>query len=423
MLTLGGTAFLYLAPWVAAAVVVLLSAVVLSYRQLVKAYPTGGGDYEVSTKNIGRAAGVVVASALLVDYVMTVSVSVSSGVDNIISAVPSLHQDRLLMALGFVAILTAVNLRGVREAGFAFAVPTYMFTAGVFIMIGTGLIRTAVGDAPVAESAHYRIHTTQGYGSLGDARADLPDPAGVLVRLHRADRGRGHRQRRARLPAAEGPQRAEDARDHGRPRDHDVRRRHRARADRQGAHHRPDHRQLPAAGRPELRAHTAAHRHRPGGRRRVRRRTLARVLLPAGHDGADPGAGGQHRVQRLPAAGLDPGPGQQPAAPAEQPRRPAGLQQRHRRPGRGRRRPDRDLRRRHHAADPALHHRRVHLVHARPDGMVRHWNRLLRTERDPGERRRHTDRPRSINAFGASFTGLVLSSSSSPSSPRAPTWC
>src|SRR6059058_257507 len=97
VLTLGGTAFLYLAPWVAAAVVVLLTVVVLSYRQLVRAYPTGGGDYEVASKNISRSAGIVVASALLVDYVMTVSVSVSSGVDNIISAAPSLHAHRVLM--------------------------------------------------------------------------------------------------------------------------------------------------------------------------------------------------------------------------------------------------------------------------------------------------------------------------------------
>ena len=167
VLTLGGTSFLYLTPWIAGAVVVLLTAVVVSYRQLVKAYPTGGGDYEVASKNIGRAAGVIVASALLVDYVMTVSVSVSSGVDNIISAVPGLHSYRLLMALTFVALLTAVNLRGVREAGFAFAVPTYMFTAGVFVMIATGLFRTLVGDAPVSESASHGIRETHGYGSLG----------------------------------------------------------------------------------------------------------------------------------------------------------------------------------------------------------------------------------------------------------------
>ncbi len=166
VLTVGGTAFLYLTPWLALAVAVLMGAVVLSYRQLVKAYPTGGGDYEVATKNIGRSAGVVVASALLVDYVMTVAVSVSSGVDNIISAVPSVHEYRVLMAVGFVIVLAAVNLRGIREAGLTFAVPTYLFAAGVFIMIVTGLIRIIVGDAPVAESAHFGVDPHQGYGSL-----------------------------------------------------------------------------------------------------------------------------------------------------------------------------------------------------------------------------------------------------------------
>ncbi len=167
VLTLAGTAYLFLAPWLAAVVVILLLTVVASYRQLVVAYPTGGGDYEVATKNIGRQAGVVVASALLVDYVMTVAVSVSSGVDNIISAIPSLHSHRVEMALLFVALLTAANLRGVREAGTAFAIPTYAFAVGVGIMILTGVFRTIVGDAPVAESAKYHIDAHAGYGNMG----------------------------------------------------------------------------------------------------------------------------------------------------------------------------------------------------------------------------------------------------------------
>jgi amino acid transporter len=166
VLTLAGTAYLFLAPWVALAVVVLMAAVVASYRQLVRAYPTGGGDYEVATKNIGKPAGVIVASALLVDYVMTVAVSVSSGVDNIISAAPSLHHHRVQLALIFVALLAAVNLRGLREAGMAFAAPTYLFATGVFIMLGTGLLRVIAGDAPVSESAKYGIVEHQGYGSL-----------------------------------------------------------------------------------------------------------------------------------------------------------------------------------------------------------------------------------------------------------------
>src|SRR5687768_18227167 len=95
VLTLAGTAFLYLAPWLALAVVALLITVVLSYRQVVHAYPSGGGDYEVAMKNHGQFAALVVASALLVDYVLTVAVSVSAGTDNIISAFPQLDEYRV----------------------------------------------------------------------------------------------------------------------------------------------------------------------------------------------------------------------------------------------------------------------------------------------------------------------------------------
>ncbi len=101
ILLIGGLAFLSFAPWVAAAVVVLLLVVVLSYRQLIKAYPSGGGDYEVASKNLGEKAGLVVASALLVDYILTVAVSVASGVDNIISALPELDPFRVEIAVGF----------------------------------------------------------------------------------------------------------------------------------------------------------------------------------------------------------------------------------------------------------------------------------------------------------------------------------
>ncbi len=153
ILLLGGLAFLSFAPGVAAAVVILLIVVVLSYRQLIKAYPSGGGDYEVASKNLGEKAGLVVASALLVDYVLTVAVSVASGVDNIISAVPALNPYRVEIAVFFVILLAAVNLRGVRESGKAFAVPTYLFIGSIAVMIVVALVRTWSGDAPVAESA------------------------------------------------------------------------------------------------------------------------------------------------------------------------------------------------------------------------------------------------------------------------------
>ena len=100
ILLIGGLAFLSFAPWVALAVIVLLVTVVASYRQLIRAYPSGGGDYEVAHRNLGEKSGLVVASALLVDYVMTVVVSVASGVDNIISAIPELNPFRVELAVG-----------------------------------------------------------------------------------------------------------------------------------------------------------------------------------------------------------------------------------------------------------------------------------------------------------------------------------
>ncbi|GAB3041343.1 APC family permease [Parafrigoribacterium mesophilum] len=159
ILTLGGLGFLSFAPWVAAAVIVVLVTVVASYRQLIKAYPSGGGDFEVAHKNLGEKAGLVVASALLIDYILTVAVSVASGVDNIISAFPALHSWRVELAIAFVILLAAVNLRGVRESSKAFALPTYLFIGSVLVMISVGLTRVLFGDAPVAESAQYTVHT------------------------------------------------------------------------------------------------------------------------------------------------------------------------------------------------------------------------------------------------------------------------
>ncbi|WP_141930591.1 APC family permease [Microbacterium sp. SLBN-146] len=157
ILLIGGTAFLAFSPWVAGAVVLLLVVVVASYRQLIKAYPSGGGDYEVARTNLGEVPGVVVASALLVDYVLTVAVSVASGVDNIISAIPELNPGRIELAVGFVILIVLVNLRGVREASFAFAIPTYVFIGSVAVMIVVGLTRTLMGDPPVASSAEFAV--------------------------------------------------------------------------------------------------------------------------------------------------------------------------------------------------------------------------------------------------------------------------
>ena len=155
MLSVGGLTLLYLTPLIAAAVVVLLVVVVASYRQTCHAYPNGGGAYAVSRANLGRNASLVAASALLVDYVLTVAVSVAAGVANIVSAVPPLAPHAVGLALGLVVLLALMNLRGVRESSTIFAVPTYGFVACVFVMLGTGLLGLLLGDTPQAESASF----------------------------------------------------------------------------------------------------------------------------------------------------------------------------------------------------------------------------------------------------------------------------
>jgi amino acid transporter len=136
----GASAYLY-SPWVALAVVVVMLTVVASYRQNVHAYPSGGGDYEVATVNLGRRYGLGVASALLVDYVLTVAVSVSSGVANLGSVAPWVAEHEVAVAVGAVVLLTALNLRGIRESGTAFAIPTYGFMIVIIGMILTGFVR------------------------------------------------------------------------------------------------------------------------------------------------------------------------------------------------------------------------------------------------------------------------------------------
>ena len=136
----GATAYMY-SPWVAAAVALVMVTVVLSYRQNVHAYPSGGGDYEVATVNLGSKFGLGVASALLVDYVLTVAVSTASGVSNLGSVVPWVADHKIAIAVLSVFLLTAMNLRGIRESGTAFAIPTYGFMVAILVMVGTGLFR------------------------------------------------------------------------------------------------------------------------------------------------------------------------------------------------------------------------------------------------------------------------------------------
>ncbi len=166
-LSIAGASAYFFSPWVALAVVVVMLTVVASYRQNVHAYPSGGGDYEVATVNLGPKAGLAVASALLVDYVLTVAVSVSSGVANLGSVVPFVATHKVLIAVTAVVLLTAINLRGLRESGNAFAIPTYGFVIVIGGMLLTGLIRIFVlGHDLRAPSAGLEIqaeHSVTGF--------------------------------------------------------------------------------------------------------------------------------------------------------------------------------------------------------------------------------------------------------------------
>jgi amino acid transporter len=158
-LSVAGLAAYSLTLWIGLAVAAVFLVVVASYRQNVHAYPSGGGDYEVVTTNLGANAGLTVAAALMVDYVLTVAVSTASAMSNIGSAIPFVADHTVLFSVCAVLLVMAMNLRGVRESGLLFAIPTYAFIVGVGIMLAWGLFRTYVlGDLLRAESAGFEMH-------------------------------------------------------------------------------------------------------------------------------------------------------------------------------------------------------------------------------------------------------------------------
>ncbi|WP_341394499.1 APC family permease [Arthrobacter sp. G119Y2] len=164
-LALAGVTAVTLSPWVGLAVIVVLLTVVASYRQNVHAYPSGGGDYEIASSNLGKPAGLTVASALLVDYVLTVAVSMSSASHYLITAVPALNGMQAPIAAVGVAVLVLVNLRGIREAGALFAVPTYLFMASVLGMCAFGAFQAAAGTLGDSPSAAFDLVPESGLDS------------------------------------------------------------------------------------------------------------------------------------------------------------------------------------------------------------------------------------------------------------------
>ncbi|MGE8078788.1 APC family permease [Peribacillus loiseleuriae] len=156
LVTVSATAFWYSIP-IAIGVLILLTALILSYRQIIFSYPHGGGAYVVSKENLGMNPGLVAGGSLLVDYILTVAVSVSAGTDALTSAFPSLHSYNVVIAIVFVILITILNLRGVTESASILAYPVYLFVLALFILIGVGIYHIVSGQ--VSPGLHTPIGT------------------------------------------------------------------------------------------------------------------------------------------------------------------------------------------------------------------------------------------------------------------------
>ncbi len=166
-LSVAGISTIHYSWWVGGTVALVMLVVVASYRQNVHAYPSGGGDYEVATVNLGGNAGLTVAAALMVDYVLTVAVSTTSGVANLVSAVPSLHGHEVAISVTLVILLMGMNLRGVRESGTAFAIPTYGFMIGILGLAAYAAIRKYFFGAQMhTASAGFHLVALPGHSNL-----------------------------------------------------------------------------------------------------------------------------------------------------------------------------------------------------------------------------------------------------------------
>ncbi len=156
-LALAGASAVLLSPWVGLAVVVVTVVIVLAYRQNLRAYPSGQGDYEIATSNLGPRAGVVVGASLMIDFTLVVAVSMSAAAQYLAAAFPGLIDHRIEIALAGILIAGLLNLRGLKFMGRAAAVPTYLFVAVLLLMIGTGLVQSAAGTLEQATSAHWEV--------------------------------------------------------------------------------------------------------------------------------------------------------------------------------------------------------------------------------------------------------------------------
>jgi|RhiMetdeSRZDD1v2_1073273.scaffolds.fasta_scaffold23501_1 amino acid transporter len=165
LIPLGLAGVTYIVP-ISASIIVLLAIVYFSYRQTIAAYPGGGGSYTVASENLGTFPGLVAAAALMIDYILTAAVGISAGVGALVSAVPALQPHTLSLCLGILVLITLVNLRGVREAGIVFIIPTYLFVGTLLVAIAIGISHAILaGGHPVPVVA---------------PRASLPAPTAVV---------------------------------------------------------------------------------------------------------------------------------------------------------------------------------------------------------------------------------------------------
>jgi amino acid transporter len=171
VLILAGAGALLLTLPITIVIVLVLAIVVTSYRQTIAAYPNGGGSYIVASDNLGTLPGLIAAAALLIDYVLTVAVSVAAGVAALTSVFPGLYEPRVYVGVAMVVIIAMINLRGIRESGLAFSVPTYVYLFSIFGLLAYGFFRFATGTMP-------EYHAPEAW-----AVSQVTQPLGILLIL------------------------------------------------------------------------------------------------------------------------------------------------------------------------------------------------------------------------------------------------
>ena len=201
LIPLGAAGIAHILP-VSLAIIGLLAIVYFSYCQTIDAYPNGGGSYTVASENLGETAGLFAAAALMIDYILNAAVGISAGVEALVSAFPTLSPHTLALCLLILAILTLINMRGTKDTGIAFLIPTYMFLGTLLLVIGLGIVRV------IASHGHPIPVVPPPSSTDGDFHVlALATCQGVFEWMHRHDRSRGGLKRNRCISRAHAAQR------------------------------------------------------------------------------------------------------------------------------------------------------------------------------------------------------------------------